>query len=261
MGTIPTPSPDNVTPSATPPASRQPAPARRRTRRWTLALLTGAAALMFAALVVVRYAAAPDEDVAANDQTDRLEEAPVAAPYQTAAVAPEVEPAPATAARAEAPAAHAATAAPVVTRAPKKAPTVRPAKSRVAASARSTAPTPAPAIAKVAVRADAAAIAGQAPPVSIENVGPAPVTLTGCLEVSVDRDEFRLSDTDGIDAPKSRSWRTGFLKKRPTPVALVEAPDPRGLQIQVGKRVAATGRLVDRELIVSSVRVVSPSCD
>jgi hypothetical protein len=87
------------------------------------------------------------------------------------------------------------------------------------------------------------------------------VTLTGCLEVSVDRDEFRLSDTDGVDAPKSRSWRTGFLKKRPTPVALVEPPDPHGLQIQVGKRVAATGQLIDRELKVSSVRVVSPSCD
>jgi hypothetical protein len=225
-----------------------------------LALLTGAAALMFAALVVVRYAEAPDEDVAAGDQTDRLEQAPAAVPYQSAAVAPDVEQAPATSARAEVPVAPAATATTVVTHAPKKAPTVRPAKSRVAASARSTAPSAAPAIAKVAVRADAATIAGQAP-VSIENVGPAPVTLTGCLEVSVDRDEFRLSDTDGVDAPKSRSWRTGFLKKRPTPVALVEAPDPHGLQIQVGKRVAATGRLIDRELIVSSVRVVSPSCD
>jgi hypothetical protein len=87
------------------------------------------------------------------------------------------------------------------------------------------------------------------------------VTLTGCLEISVDRDEFRLSDTDGVDAPKSRSWRTGFLKKRPTPVALVDAPDPHGLEAQVGKRVAATGRLTDRELKVSAVHVVGPSCD
>jgi hypothetical protein len=44
-------------------------------------------------------------------------------------------------------------------------------------------------------------------------------------------------------------------------VALVEQPDPHALQIQVGKRVAATGQLIDRELKVSSVRVVSPSCD
>jgi hypothetical protein len=99
------------------------------------------------------------------------------------------------------------------------------------------------------------------PPVSTESLGPAPVTLTGCLEVSVDSDEFRLSDTEGADAPRSRSWRTGFLKKRPTPVALVEPPDPRGLELQVGKRISATGRLTDRELRVSSVRVVSPSCN
>jgi hypothetical protein len=222
-----------------------------------LALLTGAAALMFAALVLVRYATAPDEDAAAADQTDRLELA--------AAAAPDVEPVPSTPEPSVTPVAPAAVAAPVVIERPKKAPTVkttvRPAKSRVAAAAKSTTPIAAPAIVRVTARGDAAAIAGQAPPVSIVSAGPAPVTLTGCLEVTVDRDEFRLSDTDGVDAPKSRSWRTGFLKKRPTPVALVEPPDPHGLQIQVGKRVAATGQLIDRELKVSSVRVVSPSCD
>jgi hypothetical protein len=222
-----------------------------------LALLTGAAALMFAALVLVRYATAPDEDAAAADQTDRLELA--------AAAAPDVEPVPSTPEPSVTPVAPAAVAAPVVIERPKKAPTVkttvRPAKSRVAAAAKSPTPIAAPAIVRVTARGDAAAIAGQAPPVSIVSAGPAPVTLTGCLEVTVDRDEFRLSDTDGVDAPKSRSWRTGFLKKRPTPVALVEPPDPHGLQIQVGKRVAATGQLIDRELKVSSVRVVSPSCD
>jgi hypothetical protein len=224
-------------------------------------LLTGTAALMFAALVLVRYAAAPDEDAAAGDQTDRLEQPAAVAPDQTVAVATDLERAPATAAPAETPVAPVAIAAPVVKPQPKKARAVRPAKSLVAASARTTAPSAAPAITKVAVRGDAAAITSQVPPVTVENVGPAPVTLTGCLEVSVDRDEFRLNDTDGVDAPRSRSWRTGFLKKRPTPVALVEPPDPRGLQIQVGKRVAATGQLIDRELKVSSVRVVSPSCD
>jgi hypothetical protein len=232
-----------------------------------LALFTGAAALMFTALIFVRYATAPDEDAAAGDQTDRLEQAAAVAPDRAIAVASDVEAVPATPEPHVTPVAPAAVAAPIVTERPKKAPTVRPAKSRVVASAKSTAPIAKstapiapPAIAKVTARGDAAAISGQAP-VSIENVGPTPVTLTGCLEVSVDRDEFRLSDTDGLDAPRSRSWRTGFLKKRPTPVALVEPPDPRGLQIQVGKRVAATGRLIDRELRVSSVRVVSPSCD
>ena len=40
------------------------------------------------------------------------------------------------------------------------------------------------------------------------------VTITGCLEVSTSGDTFRLTDTEGVDAPKSRSWRSGFFKKR-----------------------------------------------
>ena len=71
--------------------------------------------------------------------------------------------------------------------------------------------------------------------------GSAPVTITGCLEVSVDHDEFRLTDTDGAAAPKSRSWRTGFLKKRSAPVALIAPPDAMALQTHVGHRVSATG--------------------
>jgi hypothetical protein len=44
-------------------------------------------------------------------------------------------------------------------------------------------------------------------------------------------------------------------------VSLVEPPDPQALHQQVGKRVAATGLLTSRELKVSSLRVVAPSCD
>jgi hypothetical protein len=95
-------------------------------------------------------------------------------------------------------------------------------------------------------------------PAAVEIEGPAPVTITGCLEISVDGDEFRLTDTEG-DAPKKRSWRTGFLRKRPAAVALVDPPQE--LQAQVGKRVAATGQLTSRELKVSSVSVVGPSCN
>jgi len=153
-------------------------------------------------------------------------------------------------------------AAPVVKPRPKKAVTARPAKPRVAASAKSTAPIAATTVASVPATESAAVTTEGAPIVSAPIVaGPPPVTLTGCLEMSVNRDEFRLSDTDGIDVPKSRSWRTAFLTKRSTPVALVEPPDPRGLQVQVGKRVSATGVLTDREMKVSAIRVVAPSCD
>jgi hypothetical protein len=89
----------------------------------------------------------------------------------------------------------------------------------------------------------------------------AQVTITGCLEVSTNDDRFRLADTDGTSAPKSRSWRTGFLKKRSAPVDLVGPSDALALEKQVGKRVAATGVLTSRELKVTSVRTVSPSCN
>ncbi len=87
------------------------------------------------------------------------------------------------------------------------------------------------------------------------------VTITGCLEISTDGDEFRLADTEGEDAPKSRSWRTGFLRRRTAPVNLVGTGDPLALKKNVGKRVAATGVLTNRDLQVSSVRVLGSSCN
>jgi hypothetical protein len=96
---------------------------------------------------------------------------------------------------------------------------------------------------------------------TVESAGLAQVTITGCLEISTDEDRFRLTDTDGASAPKSRSWRTGFLKKRAAPVDLVWPSDTRAPATQVGKRVAATGVLMSRALKVTSVRIVSPSCN
>jgi hypothetical protein len=87
------------------------------------------------------------------------------------------------------------------------------------------------------------------------------VTITGCLEASGNGDRFRLTDTEGANAPKARSWRTGFLKKRSAAVDLVGAPDVAALHKQVGQRIAVSGVQTNRELRVSSVRVVSPSCN
>jgi hypothetical protein len=255
-------SPGNVRPPAIPPASRQPAPARRTTRRRTL-VLSGAVALVLAALALVRFASAPAEEAAAVDQPDRLERASEAQPNaEPAPVAPALEATQVSSAG--------IVAAPVVTEQPpgpavhpkpRKLATVKPAKKPVAAATKSSAPIANTPVANVPAREAAAASPERGPSVSTQNFGTGSVTLTGCLEMSVNRDEFRLSDTDGVDAPRSRNWRTAFLTKRPMPVALVEAPDPYGLQIQVGKRVAATGVLTDRELKVSSVRVVASTCD
>jgi len=86
-----------------------------------------------------------------------------------------------------------------------------------------------------------------------------PVTITGCLEYA--HEMFRLKDTSGVDAAKSRSWKSGFFKKRPAPVMLVDPPEHLGLKTSVGKRVSATGQLANRDLRISSLHVVGPSCN
>ena len=87
----------------------------------------------------------------------------------------------------------------------------------------------------------------------------APVTITGCLEL--DEDTFRLKDTSGVDAPKSRSWRSGFLKKRTSSIQLVDATHSLNLTQYVGQRVAATGVLMNRELRTRSLHSVAASCN
>jgi len=99
------------------------------------------------------------------------------------------------------------------------------------------------------------------PNVTPDSMSHASVTITGCLETIVDEDRFRLTDIEGADAPKGRSWRSGFLKKRPAPVDLVELPDPSGLRKYVGHRVMATGLLTSRELRVRSLQPAGVSCN
>ena len=85
-----------------------------------------------------------------------------------------------------------------------------------------------------------------------------PVTITGCLEQN--DDTFRLKDTTGTSAPKSRSWKTGFLKKGSASIQVVDASHRLKLTDHVGKRVSVTGVLVDREMRARSVQRVAPSC-
>jgi hypothetical protein len=87
---------------------------------------------------------------------------------------------------------------------------------------------------------------------------PAPVTVFGCLERS--NDTYRLSDTDGMDAPKARSWKTAFLKKGAAPVAVVDPGNRVRLSSHVGHRVGITGMLSDKQLQARSIRKISSSC-
>jgi hypothetical protein len=87
---------------------------------------------------------------------------------------------------------------------------------------------------------------------------PPPVTVEGCLES--DGSTYRLKDTSGLEAPKARSWRTGFLMKRSSSVELVDTTGRLKLRDHVGTRVAATGLHANRELHATALRQVAASC-
>ena len=84
------------------------------------------------------------------------------------------------------------------------------------------------------------------------------VTITGC--VANDEATFWLKDTSGADAPKSRNWKSGFLKKRPATIELLDATHVLRLPNYVGQRVAATGTLVNREMRAHSLQRIAASC-
>ena len=250
-----TPQPVTETNAAESGQAPQRAPAQRAktsSHSWMIAI-AGVAALVVASLAFPRR---PPASAADDGGGAARAEEPAAA---TSLPQPERS-TPATVA----PEALSVVASPVSVREPlKKIPALKSVRTRTSASAKSVAPVAASRVAETSVEEKAAIppaaepkAAGPATAASAETVGPAPVTITGCLEISVNHDEFRLTDTEGIDAPKSRSWRTGFLKKHAAPVAVVEPADPLALKGHVGQRVAATGQLRDRDLKVSSLRVV-----
>ena len=93
---------------------------------------------------------------------------------------------------------------------------------------------------------------------SVPDPKSAPVTITGCLERS--DETFRLKDTTGENAPKSRSWKSGFLKKASASIEVVDTPRRLNLPKHVGQRVSVTGTLVDREMHIRSLQRIAPSC-
>jgi hypothetical protein len=84
------------------------------------------------------------------------------------------------------------------------------------------------------------------------------VTITGCLERS--DETFRLKDTSGEDAPRARSWKTAFLKKRAASVEVVDASNRLKMDNYVGQRVSLTGTLVEREMHARVLQPIAPSC-
>jgi hypothetical protein len=81
-----------------------------------------------------------------------------------------------------------------------------------------------------------------------------PLTVVGCLERT---DEgYRLRDTSGADAPKARSWKSGFLKKSTASLDVVDASRTLQLPSHVGRRVSVTGTVTDREMSARTLRRV-----
>jgi hypothetical protein len=85
------------------------------------------------------------------------------------------------------------------------------------------------------------------------------VTITGCLEV--DNQEYRLTDTEGSDAPKARSWKSGFLKRRTANLEVLDAAKKLRLATHLGQRVTVTGVVSERKLDAMSLVVASRSCN
>lgn len=86
---------------------------------------------------------------------------------------------------------------------------------------------------------------------------PESVSITGCLASS--KNGYWLKDATGGELSKSRSWKTGFFKKRSPRVDVVV---PKGLALaeHVGFRVTASGVLEDQELRARSVRRAGGAC-
>jgi hypothetical protein len=98
---------------------------------------------------------------------------------------------------------------------------------------------------------------GQAAPYAAVETGL--TTVSGCLDD--DDKAFRLKDVTGADAPKTRSWKSGFFRKKAASIAVVDPAGRLGLASHVGQRVALTGRLEDREMQVRSIERLASACE
>ena len=109
-------------------------------------------------------------------------------------------------------------------------------KTPVKAPVKAAPAKPAPAKAAPAKAAPAKVVAA---PVAVVPVDPNTVTMIGCLES--DGSKYRLADVQGNQAPKGRSWKTGFVTKKTKNIDLVGAPASLKLQDHVGRKVSVSG--------------------
>lgn len=85
------------------------------------------------------------------------------------------------------------------------------------------------------------------------------ITVTGCLQR--DGGGYRLRDTDGEDAPRSRSWKSGFIKKSSTPLEMIDAGNGARLSDHLGQRVSVNGTVISHEMHELSLRRLAATCE
>ena len=125
------------------------------------------------------------------------------------------------------------------------------ASTRPAASAATTLPVP--------VKSDMTTVVTAPAPRQQETAPVDVVTISGCLEQ--DDERFRLKDTTGDEAPKGRSWKSGFMRRSSSTIDVIDQANRHHLPTYVGQRVSVTGTLVEHEMQVRSVRIVAISCE
>ena len=129
--------------------------------------------------------------------------------------------------------------------------------ANVAPPAKAPAPAARPATASVSTTVVNAKVAAK--PQDANAKAPERVTIEGCLVQ--DDETFRLKNTTGEDAPKGRSWKSGFLHKGSKNLEIVDARHRLNLAKHVGERVSVTGMLDEKELQGSAIRKVAESCN
>jgi len=109
--------------------------------------------------------------------------------------------------------------------------------AQVSTSAQTKTPAKAPAKAAPAKAAPAKTAPAKAAPATAAP-DPNSVTMTGCLET--DGSKYRLADVQGNQTAKERSWKTGFITKKPKPIEVVGASS-LNLKDHVGRKISVVG--------------------
>ena len=84
------------------------------------------------------------------------------------------------------------------------------------------------------------------------------ITLTGCLHA--DGAKYKLTDLKGAEAPKGRSWKTGWITKSTKNVGVVTTSSGPKLKDHVGHQVTLTGVKKGDNLQARSIKHVATSC-